>query len=163
MLNVSTLFLILFSFWMIISISVGITSAIIFSIGFFMSIVIAAVSYKIRIIDKKTSFLFLQLGFYKYVFELVNESFFNNFKVAYSFIRKNPKIDPIIDFIFLDKDNDPEIALYVNSLNLTPGVLCFSIKKRYVLIHSLDKNLFTLFDIYNTSNKVGLVNDDSLV
>jgi multisubunit Na+/H+ antiporter MnhE subunit len=163
MLNVSTLFLVLFSFWMIISVSADNISGEVVAIGFVCSVIIVALSYKIRIISKKNVFLFLQLGFYKYLFEFVNDNFFNSFKVAYSFIRIKPDIDPIIDFIFLDKDDDSEISLYSNSLNLIPGILCFSIKKRYVVIHSLNKDIFSLFDIYVTSNKVGLVHDDSLV
>jgi len=163
MLNVSTLFLILFAFWMIISTSADFIQPSFIILGLLSSMVITIIAYRIRILNKERPFLFLQISFYKYLFGIINQNFFKNFKTAFEFIKKNPKIDPIVDFILLDKDNDSEIALYTISLGLVPGVLCFSIKRKYIVVHLLDKDYFSLLDMYDANKTVSSVYDDSLI
>jgi multisubunit Na+/H+ antiporter MnhE subunit len=163
MLNVSTLFLILFTFWMIISASADFVYPSFIILGLLSSIIVTIIAYKIRILNKEHPFLFLQIGFYKYLFGITNQNFFKNFKTAFEFIKKNPKIDPVVDFILLNKNNDSEIALYTTSLGLVPGVLCFSIKRKYIVVHLLDKDYFSLLDMYNANKAVSSVYDDSLI
>lgn len=163
MLNVSTLFLILFAFWMAMSVSANFITIPFILLGLLSSIIISVIAYRIKILNPKHQFLFLQIGFYNYLFGIINQNFFKNFKTAFEFIKKEPNIDPVVDYIFVDKENDSETALFVASLGLIPGAICFAIKKKYLIVHLLDKQYLSLLDIHNANIAVSSVYDDSIV
>ena len=79
------------------------------------------------------------------------------------FLKSNTEFTSIIDYVFLDKDSDAESSFTCNLLTLLPGTIGVLTKKRYLIVHSLDKEYFSLIEMYNITNEVGRLDDDSLV
>jgi len=165
MINISTLFLVLFVTWILYGVisDLIIVSTLFIISGFVLSGIISLLVWKLRIINTKTQFLFLQFGFYKYIFHKINESFFNVFRMAFAFLKIKQNFNPALDYIFLNKDDDSEIALCVNIITSLPGTICVAIKKRYIVVHSLHPSYFSLSDMYAVSSEINSVYDDSLI
>lgn len=163
MVNTSTLFLILLTLWIIILGLSGNFSPDLLLLGMVSSVTISTFSGKIRIVHEKDSFLFLQFGFYKYIWKMLNENFMQNFTLAFDFLFRRENIEPVVDFIFLNKNEDAEVGLCVNVITLKPGSICIAMKKKYVIVHMINKNYFSLVDMFSISKEVSLVHDDSLI
>ena len=163
MLNKFTLFLLLFVVWLIslFFAKLFILPYIIF--GFIVSIIISTFIFRMSIINKNTEFLFLQFGFYTYIFGKINSHITNVFKICFQFLSLNTEFTSILDYIFLNKDSDAESAFTANLLTLLPGTLGILMKKRYLIVHSLDKDYFSLAEMYNITTEIGKIDDDSLV
>ena len=65
--------------------------------------------------------------------------------------------------MFLNRDSDAESAFTANLLTFLPGTIGILMKKRYLIVQSLDKDYFSLVEMYNITNEVGKLDDDSLV
>jgi len=163
MLNKFTLFLLLFVTWIILLFFSKTFTIIFLAIGFFVSIIITIFTFRATIFNNKTEFLFLQFGLYKYVFGKLNDNFLKIFVICYKFLDKDTKFTSILDYVFLNKDSDAESALTANLLTLMPGTIGILMKKRYLIVHSLDKDYFSLSEMYNITNDVGKLDDDSLI
>lgn len=163
MLNKFTLFLLLFSVWFISLIFSGILTIGLILLGFVVSIVITLFVFRLSIINNKTDFMFLQFGFYGYILQKVNDNLVKVFKISLQFLTSKDDFVSILDYVFLNKDSDAESALTANLLTLLPGTIGILMKKRYLIVHSLDKDYFSLSEMYNITNEVGRINDDSLV
>lgn len=85
------------------------------------------------------------------------------FKICFQFLNPKTQFTSILDYVFLNKDSDAESALSANLLTLLPGTIGILMKKRYLIIHSLDKDYFSLTDIYNITNEINKIDDDSLI
>ena len=118
---------------------------------------------RLTLINDTTEFLFLQLGFYTYIFEKFNNSAANIFKICLQFLNPKTKFTSILDYVFLNKDSDAESSLTANLLTFLPGTIGILMKKRYLIVHSLDKDYFSLSEMYNITTEVGKIDDDSLV
>ena len=87
----------------------------------------------------------------------------NVFKICLRFLKNDRDFFPILDYVFLDKDSDSETAFTANLITLLPGTIAVLTKKRYLIVHSLDKDYFSLVTMYDITNAVGKLDDDSLV
>lgn len=163
MLNKFTLFLLLFTIWFTSLFFAGSLTILFILIGFFSSLIITIFVFRLSIINNNTEFLFLQFGFYKYIFEKLNNNILNIFKICIQFLQPKTEFISILDYVFLNKDSDAESALTANLLTLLPGTIGILMKKRYLIVHSLDKDYFSLNEMYNITNEVGKIDDDSLI
>ena len=163
MLNKFTLFLLLFAIWFVSLFFSGALTIGFILLGFFVSVVITIFVFSLSIINNNTEFLFLQFGFYRYIFEKINNNIINAFKISLQFLTPKTEFVSILDYVFLNKDSDAESALTANLLTLLPGTIGILMKKRYLIVHSLDKDYFSLAEMYNITNEVGKIDDDSLV
>lgn len=163
MLNKFTLFLLLFIMWiMALFFSHAINIALILA-GLLISVVITIFTFKSSIVSQNTEFLFLQFGFYEYIFKKIIGNLKNVFKICSQFYKRKAQFTSILDYVFLNKDSDAESVLVANLLTLLPGTLGILMKKRYLIVHSLDEKYFSLAEMYNITMEVGKIDDDSLI
>ncbi|MDD2840106.1 MAG: Na+/H+ antiporter subunit E [Rickettsiales bacterium] len=163
MLNKFTLFLLLFIMWIIaLFFSHAINIALILA-GFLISIIITTFAFRSSIVGQNTEFIFLQFGFYQYVFGKVIHNIKNVFKICSQFYKKGTQFTSVLDYVFLNKDSDAESVLVANLLTLLPGTAGILMKKRYLIVHSLDEKYFSLAEMYNITMEVGKIDDDSLI
>ena len=163
MLNKFTLFLLLFAIWFISLFFANLLKFNYIAFGLFISIIITIFVFRLSIINNTTDFLFLQFGFYRYIFSKINNSIINVFKICLQFLNPKTEFTSILDYVFLNKDSDAESVLTANLLTLLPGTLGILMKKRYLIVHSLDKDYFSLAEMYNITNEVAKIDDDSLI
>lgn len=163
MLNKFTLFLLLFVIWCLSLFFSGTFNIFLMLFGLFISIVITVFVFRLTIVNTTTAFLFLQFGFYRYIFDKFNSSAVNIFKICLQFLNPKTKFISILDYVFLNKDSDAESSLTANLLTFLPGTIGVLMKKRYLIVHSLDKDYFSLSEMYNITNEVGRIDDDSLI
>ena len=163
MLNKFTIFLMLFIVWNISILFVGTISLTYVLLGLIVSIFITVFLFKMGIINTNTEFYFLQFGFYAYIFAKVNSNIFQVFKICCQFLDSDTKFVPLFDYVFLNKDSDSESVIIANLLTILPGTLGILMKKRYLIVHSLDKEYFSLTDMYNISIEIEKIDDDSLI
>ncbi len=163
MLNKFTLFLLLFTVWFALSFFSNNLSIPVIVYGAIASIIIVMFIFKTGIMTNSTEFKFLQFNFYAYILQQLNKNISNVFKICMQFLKSNTEFTSIIDYVFLDKDSDAESSFTCNLLTLLPGTIGVLTKKRYLIVHSLDKEYFSLIEMYNITNEVGRLDDDSLV
>ena len=163
MLNKFTLFLLLFTVWFAASFFTNNLTVITASVGLVASILIVMFVFKTSIMNNKTEFKFLQFNFYSYIFKQLNSHIINVFRICIRFLKNDREFFPILDYVFLDKDSDSETAFTANLITLLPGTIGVLTKKRYLIVHSLDKDYFSLVTMYDITNAVGKLDDDSLV
>ena len=163
MLNKITIFLLLFLSWIIGLFLIKEIKLFSVIFGFFTCIFIIIFLFKATIITNNTKFLFLQFSFYKYIFSKVFSKFFYIIDICSKFIDPKTKFTSIVDYIFLNKDSDSESGFIANLLNILPGTFGILMKKRYLIVHSLDLKYFSLKEMYDISNEVVGINDDSLI
>lgn len=159
-----TLFFINLSFWIILFLSNGSFSSFSLVIGIILSFVISYATLKLKLISKKNDYLFLQFGFYKFIFSKINNAFYYNIKFAYKILTNKTKdFSPLVDYIYSEDNDVYETCLLVNTLNMLPGVICIAIKKGYFAIYSLGYEYFIPSDIFLFSQEILHVYDDSLI
>lgn len=163
MLNKFTLFLLLFIIWNLALLVSANFNIFFLVLGFFISILISIFSFKSGIINESTEFLFLQFGFYKYIYGKIKTDIKDLFKICSQFYRKNTKFTSILDYVFLNKDSDAESVLVANLLTLLPGTIGVLMKKRYLIVHSLDVKYFSQNEMYGITVDIAKIDDDSLV
>lgn len=163
MLNKFTLFLLLFVMWIVaLFFSHAINIALVLA-GFLISILITIFVFKSSIVNQNTKFMFLQFGFYQYLFGKLINNIKNVFVICSLFYKKGTKFTSILDYVFLNKDSDAESVLVANLLTMLPGTIGILMKKRYLIVHSLDEKYFSLAEMYNITVEVGKIDDDSLI
>jgi multisubunit Na+/H+ antiporter MnhE subunit len=163
MLNKIALFLLLITTWCVSLYFSRMLSGIYIGIGVIVVMIITVFSFKSAVITSSSEFLFLQFGFYKYILDKINTSLVKVFKICLSFLNPKTKYISILDYVFLNKDSDSNAVLTANILTLMPGTIGILMKKRYLIVHSLDKDYFSLGDMYNISTDIEKIDDDSLV
>ncbi len=131
--------------------------------GFLISILITIFVFKSSIVSQNTKFMFLQFGFYQYIFGKLTNNIKNVFLICSKFYKKGTQFTSILDYVFLNKDSDAESVLVANLLTLLPGTIGILMKKRYLIVHSLDEKYFSLAEMYNITVEVGKIDDDSLI
>lgn len=127
-----------------------------------ISLLISYLTIKLKLVNQKTNFLFLQLGFYKFIFKKFNSMFLFSFYLTWQLYKKKP-IEPIVDYIYIDNSNLHEITLIINTLNLLPGIICCATRKQYLIIHSLGFQYFIPSDIFILNNEIIDVYDDNII
>ena len=159
-----TLFFINFGVWVILFLSSGHLSSFCLLVGIFLSFLVSHLALRLRLIFKKNDYLFLQLGFYKFIFSKVNNAFYYSIKFAYKILTNKTKdFSPFIDYIYLENDDICETCLLVNVLNMLPGVTCIVVKKKYLVVHSLGFEYFIPSDTFLFNQEISKVYDDSLI
>lgn len=159
-----TLFFINLGLWTILFISNGHFSSLRLIIGILLSFTVSHLALSLKLVLKKNDYLFLQFGFYKFIFSKINNAFYSNLKFAYKILTNKTKdFNPLIDYIYSENNDVCETCLLVNTLNMLPGVTCISIKKGYIVVYSLGYEYFIPSDIFLFNQEISKVYDDSLI
>ena len=118
---------------------------------------------KSKLMTKQNTFLFLQFGFYNILMKKINLMFLTNIYLCAQLLFSKKDIRPTIDYLFLDNEDTFEESLITNIFNMSPGVLCILLKKKYFVVHSLGDDYFVPSDLFFINLEVGKVHDDVLV
>ena len=159
-----TLFFINLGLWIVLFLSNGQFNSIYLIVGIVLSLFISHLALRLRLIQKKDDYLFLQLGFYKFIFSKINNAFYYNMKFAYKILTNKTKdFNPLVDYIYLENDDVCETCLLVNTLNMLPGIVCIAIKKGYLVVYSLGYEYFIPSDIFLFNQEILRTYDDGLI
>ena len=82
---------------------------------------------------------FFSIKFLKYLLWLCKEMIISSFNIAVETLREKPNLAPQLKWVPHKLKNEESIAIYANSITLTPGTVCMYTKKNEVLVHSLQK------------------------
>lgn len=159
-----SLFFIYLSIWMILFLSSSQFNSLYLVVGVVISFIVAYLSVILKFVSKKGKFLFLQFGFYRFIFNKINNSFYYTTTFAYKILTgKTQSFTPLVDYIYLENDDIYETALLVNTLNMLPGVICITIKRRYIVVYSIGYEYFIPTDVFLFNQDIINAYDDSLI
>lgn len=162
--NIFVMFLVMATLWMSAIVLLNIFTPYYIIFGIIASAICSLLAYRMRCFNKRSKMLFLHIGFYRHFILFFNEVIFGHFKLAFKFLSlRKLKIDPTLDFILIDKDDDEDISIYIDSINLISGVICIAVRKRHLLIHSLHPSFISRLDMHILSKRTNKVPDDSLI
>ena len=158
-----TLFFTYLCIWIILFLLNSIFSSLYFLLGVAICLFVSYITVKLKVINHKTNFLFLQIGFYKYIFSKINASLLYTIYLTLQFYKKEQNFEEIVDYIYVDNPNVHEMALMTNTLNLLPGVICCAIKKQHLIVHSLGFQYFIPSDIFVLNDEILNIYDDNII
>jgi multisubunit Na+/H+ antiporter MnhE subunit len=161
MINIFNLFLVLLFCWFAFAFAGGVLSWFYLFLGIVASAIISLISWRIKLIDRTTDFLFLNLGFYQHFCKLIFLSFF---KSMFLLVRSTLKTNHSITYYLpIKKQNNGELALFISTISLIPGLFCLGIKDEELVIHALDEKYFKQAKINELYNNIKSINDNRLV
>jgi len=161
MINIFNLFLVLLFFWFIFAGAGGVLSWLYLFLGIIVSATISLIAWKIKLINQSTDFLFLNLGFYKHFCKLIFCSFFKSIALLFSSSFKT--LNPVTYYLPITKQNSSELALFMSTISLIPGLFCLGLKDDELIIHALDEKYFKQSKINEIYNNLKSIKDDRLV
>lgn len=82
---------------------------------------------------------YLSFGFLIYLIWLSKEIFISSIKVAVEMWREKPDVKPRLKWIKHSLKKDESVAIYANSITLTPGTISMYATKDDILVHALHK------------------------
>lgn len=136
MINLSILFIILFSTWLLLS---GIFTASYITIGF-LSCLGIVILYRFIYKDKIHGALRCILGIILYCIWLFKEIAVSSFKISLKMWQLDPEISPQTDWIPSNLKDDIAIAIFANSITLTPGTVTIGTKEGMLHVHALTED-----------------------
>lgn len=163
MINIFNLFLVLFFFWLLLAYSGGVLSWSYVFFGLITAAIVSFVAWKIKIINKHSSFLFLNLGFYRHFFKIIASSFLASIAVAVDIASQGADIKPKFYSIPIKKLNNNEIVLLINTINLMAGLICVGFKDKNVIVYSVNDQCFKKLDVKKICDNLHKINDSRLV
>lgn len=158
-----TLFFTYLCIWIILFLLNSLFSSLYFLVGVCICLFVSYLTIKLKIVNQKTNFLFLQVGFYKYIFSKINTSLLYTIYLTLQFYKKKQNFEEVVDYVYVDNSNLYEVALIVNTLNLLPGVICCALKKQHLVIHSLGFQYFIPSDIFILNDEISNIYDDNVI
>ncbi len=164
MINIFNLFLFLFALWALLMIISSNVSWLYILCGILASSLISAAAFKFKIADKKSEFLYLSFGFYRYFLRMFLSNFFSSIKLILSMSLGSKPFNPIVYEIKFNKKNyffNP--ALLMVSFNMTTGLLCIDLKEETILVYTIDEGFFKKFNLQKNCKILNNINDDDLV
>jgi multisubunit Na+/H+ antiporter MnhE subunit len=161
--NIFNLFLVLLSFWLLLAYSGGVLSWLYIAIGFVASLTVSFIAWKIKIINKYSSFLFLNIGFYKHFLKIIFSSFFVSIKIVIKIIFSSQDIKPDFYTAPIKKLNNNELVLLINTINLTAGLLFIGLNGKNITIYAVNEKLFKKLNISKICSNLHKINDSRLV
>ncbi|MCE3254782.1 MAG: hypothetical protein K0R25_276 [Rickettsiaceae bacterium] len=162
MINIFNLFLTLFFFWILFSYVNGSLSWFYVFFGAASSLIVSIISWKLKIITKRSNFLFLSFGFYHHFFAVIFHSFTKSLKIAFACAFGSKKINPQIHELPLKKPNSRKSILLISTINLMAGLVFVGFKDDKIIICSLHENFIKQLDLPKLLKELNKVNDNRL-
>lgn len=158
-----TLFFTNLCIWLLLFLFNSSFSAVYFIVGIFVCVFISYLMMKLKIVNKKSNFLFLQFGFYKFIFSKIGSTFLYTIYLTLQFWKNNDNFEQVVDYLYIDNSNLNEVGLIVNTFNMMPGVICCATRKQYIIVHSLGYQYFIPSDIFILNDAVADIYDDNVM
>ncbi|MFT6106632.1 MAG: multisubunit Na+/H+ antiporter MnhE subunit [Rickettsiales bacterium] len=163
MINIFNLFLTLFFFWILLTFSNEKLSWAFVFIGAGASLLISLLSWKLKLINKHSKFLFLHVGFYRHFSWLIISSFFGSvlmiLKAAFFQSKTNPKIHLLKD----EKINSNQLILLITTINLTKNLLFIGFNNNQLTVANFGDSDFGKPDLVKIIENLEKINDNHLV
>lgn len=163
--NIFCIFLVQFLFWFLLLCDTDSLTKVNLAYGLCCCVFVAYITYKTGIITADSSFLFLQIGFYRFFASIMYNLLRQSCVLAVAFWSHQEE-----DFDVSAKDlwlkgarEEAEIAMFVNMLNLIPGIACIEVNKDRLLYYKLSNRYFSDRDLELMEAKISEVNDEKLV
>lgn len=165
MINIFNLFLFLYAFWGILAFASDSLTMSFIALGFFFSLIVSLIAWKLKMVRKKVNFLFLNLGFYKHFLSLFFVNFFYCviFLVKTTFVKKDPENNCFFEMNFEKILTKSEMAIFIASISFIPGLCYVDCDKTVVTIYALDERFFRKDPLQKIYNNINQVDDDNLV
>ncbi len=163
MLNIFNLFLFLLVLWLALMLVSGNLTFSYLLFGIVSSAFIAAISYHVKIIDKKSELLYLSIGFYRYFIKLYFKSFFHAIGLIIDLAIGNKANRPIIYEIEVDNLRYFNLGLVNATINMNAGLFCIANEENKFKIHAMDEKYFNSLDLFLMNKQLPKINDDNLV
>jgi multicomponent Na+:H+ antiporter subunit E len=90
-----------------------------------------------NILNKAPSYI--SFKFLTYAFWLVKEMVVSTIKLSLEIWREKPQITPALSWVGHNLQSEEKIALYANSITLTPGTISIAINGKEILVHAIQK------------------------
>ena len=163
MINIFNLFLVLFTFWFFLIFANFNLNFITLIIGLICCSIIAYCSWKFKLINRKTEFLFLIFGFYKFFFSLFIISLYNSFLLLFEFLKFTPQINPVIYNLPFKNSKQINIPILISAITLIPGISFIDFNKNHIVIYCLNEKLVKKANLKNLISNLQKINDNSIV
>lgn len=164
MINLFNLFLFLFALWIFLITASGTFSWFYLCFGLSACALVSFVSWKIKIINRNSEFLFLNFSFYKHFIRIIAISFFRSIYlvIKLAFTDAN-NLKPVVYNIPIQKRIDPDLTLLIISVTLLPGIICVGIKEERIIIHAIDEKYIYKANLVQIYKNLYQVKDERLV
>lgn len=163
--NAFCLFLVQFLFWFFLLYDTDLFGKLNLFYGLVCCIFVTYISCRTGIVTKNSSFLFLQLGFYQFLGAIFFNFIRQSFMIAIAFWRANEEefdLQPRVMRLDGNKE-DAEVSMFINMLNLIPGIACVAVNVDKLVYYKLSDRYFSNRDIELMEVSVSRVNDEKLV
>lgn len=131
--------------------------------GLVTSLIVSLIAWKIKIINKHTSFLFLNFGFYQHFLKVIFLSFIESVLIAIKLAMGSKDIKPHFHSIPIKKLTNNEIVLLTNTINLMAGLVCVGFKDKNIIICALNEKYFKKLNITKICDNLYKIYDSRLV
>ncbi len=163
MLNIFNLFLFLLALWVLFMISASHISWLYVFFGIIASGLVAVASFRLKLIEEKSELLYLSLGFYRHFFRIFVKNFLSSIRLIIDLAISRKPLHPTLHRVILQEKHRFNPALLMTSFNMSTGLFSISLKDDEIMVHALDENYFSQFDMHRASKSLNNVNDDNLV
>ena len=163
MLNIFNQFLFLVTLWLCLMLIGNNLTIVYFFIGIIASLTIAVFSYRIRLIDANSKFLYLSFGFYRHFFILYFKNFFRAIFLIIELAINRRTLNPKLHFLDIKRDHNFSEELLIASINLSAGLLVIQVNEENIVIHSIDEEFFYRVNFNKIYKNLANVNDDEIV
>lgn len=149
-------FAVLFSTWCLLS---GIFTPLLFSIAFFCCLLVTLLIRRMEIVDRESHpFHLVYLGPLYWIW-LAKEMLISGIKITRAIWKFEQDIDPGFAWVRTHLNSDLGLAIYANSLTLTPGTVCVDMEKSRVYIHALYKINLNEMELGKLEKRVAQISD----
>lgn len=133
-------------------------------IGSIFSFLIAAISYRFNLINKKSELLFLSFGFYRHFFKLYFKNFYSSLILIIKVLLGKRNINPVVYKLLIDDSNKSfNPSSLISTINMSTGLLVIFNENNLLLVHALNEEYINNFSFSANMAKLNNLNDDKLV
>ncbi len=163
MLNIFNLFLFLLTLWFVFMFVGHDFSLPFLTFGIISAIIIAVISYQLKLINDKSELLYLSLGFYRHFVGLYLKNFLKSINLIFDLAIHRKSLHPTVHRIKFRENYRFNPALLISSFNMTAGLFAIAMEGDEILIHAIHEDYFYDFDLLKNAMNLNNVNDDNLV
>lgn len=153
----------LLALWVLFMIGSNKISLVYVIFGVISAAFVAAVSFRLKLIEKRSELLYLSSGFYRHFFKIYAKNILAAIKLIIDLATSKKSLHPTLHKVKIGLNDKFNPALLMASFNFSAGLLSIGIKDYEILVHAIDENYFRRFDLQKICASLNNVNDDNLV
>ena len=162
MLNIFNLFLFLFTLWIVFIATSGHISLLYLISGIFAALLVAILSKRLKLIDKKSEMLYLSFGFYRHFIKLFLQNFLPSLRLLLKMAFKEESIVPVVHKV-KNYEKDINLSAFISTINIMSGLLVIDLNDGEIAIHATNEDCLKNLNLKKTQQALQNINDDNLV